>query len=341
MTNFRVQLMYKLQYSEFYITNVCNLNCIGCNRFNNFAFKGHFKWADHAEQYRQWSKLIDIKQIGILGGEPFLNKDLPNFIQGIAECWPNTEIVIITNGTQFERNKHIYDLVKQYNGRIYISVSCHNRDELTPLLEQAENWLAPLKSKCLTYYKNTWANNYNAVKAPDWPPCDNPEDFVLLPEQIQQECLQIHSLHPATEMIDENNVRLEFFVTNHFNNSTLIFDESTKHITLHKSNPEDAMNACSFKKCHHFINGKLYKCGPVGILPDFLEQFKVNATEEQQQLINNYQPAELDWNKERLDKFVDNLKKAEAIPQCSLCPAEVGYHLFKASTKKIKINQID
>ena len=32
---------------EFYITNVCNIACPQCNRFNNWNFKGHQIWKDY------------------------------------------------------------------------------------------------------------------------------------------------------------------------------------------------------------------------------------------------------------------------------------------------------
>ena len=62
--------MYKLPYVEFYITNVCNLNCTNCNRFNNYAFAGHQRWADNKEFYQQWAEILDVQEISILGGEP-------------------------------------------------------------------------------------------------------------------------------------------------------------------------------------------------------------------------------------------------------------------------------
>jgi MoaA/NifB/PqqE/SkfB family radical SAM enzyme len=87
-------------YLEFYITNVCNLSCNGCNRFNNYKFKGHQKWADHAAEYEKWAKRIHAPFITIIGGEPTLNPDLENFAVGIRKLWPGSEVMIQTNGTQ-------------------------------------------------------------------------------------------------------------------------------------------------------------------------------------------------------------------------------------------------
>ena len=54
---------------EFYITNVCNLACRGCNRFNDQKFKGHQYWDDHAAEYEAWAKRLDIPRITIRSEE--------------------------------------------------------------------------------------------------------------------------------------------------------------------------------------------------------------------------------------------------------------------------------
>ena len=42
-------MTHRLNYAEFYITNVCNLNCTECNRFNNYHFSGHQRWDDYSD----------------------------------------------------------------------------------------------------------------------------------------------------------------------------------------------------------------------------------------------------------------------------------------------------
>lgn len=86
---------------EFYITNVCNLECRGCNRFNNYKFKGHQYWNEWADSYSQWAKRLDAPRISILGGEPFLNPDIELWASNLRRLWPNSLIQIQTNGTRF------------------------------------------------------------------------------------------------------------------------------------------------------------------------------------------------------------------------------------------------
>ena len=73
----------KLDKVEFYITNVCNLTCDECNRFNNFSFKGWQRWQDYEAIYADWNSKLDIQQLVILGGEPLLNPSICEWITGI------------------------------------------------------------------------------------------------------------------------------------------------------------------------------------------------------------------------------------------------------------------
>ena len=98
--------MIKFPVIEFYITNVCNLECRGCNRFNNYNFKGHQYWNDYATEIEAWSTRIDPKQITILGGEPLLNPDLEKWASNLRRLWPKSNIMIQTNGT-YQRPEHL------------------------------------------------------------------------------------------------------------------------------------------------------------------------------------------------------------------------------------------
>jgi organic radical activating enzyme len=84
---------------EVYITNVCNLSCRGCNRFNNYNFKGHQRWADHAVSVEAWSRRLTANNICIIGGEPTLNPDLELWASNLRRLWPNSTIMIQSNGT--------------------------------------------------------------------------------------------------------------------------------------------------------------------------------------------------------------------------------------------------
>lgn len=111
-----------LKTVEFYITNVCNLTCRGCNRFNNYNFKGHQKWVDHAQEYELWSQRLDIEQITIIGGEPTLNPDLELFALNLRRLWPDSEIMVQTNGTYIKPN--FAEFWNKYN--VGFAISLHD-----------------------------------------------------------------------------------------------------------------------------------------------------------------------------------------------------------------------
>lgn len=117
---------------EFYITNVCNLSCRGCNRFNNYNFKGHQRWADHADAYEAWSKRLDLPRITILGGEPTLNPDLELWASNLRKLWPDAVIMIQSNGT-YQREMH-FDLWFKY--RVGFGLSLHDPNTAEEIKQQ-------------------------------------------------------------------------------------------------------------------------------------------------------------------------------------------------------------
>lgn len=120
-------------YLEFYITNVCNLACNGCNRFNNFpGFKGHQRWNDHKYEYAKWAKRITSPFITILGGEPTLNPDLELYASSLRVLWPDSNIMIQSNGSY---KREIHDMYwRKY--RVGMSVSLHDASTADILREK-------------------------------------------------------------------------------------------------------------------------------------------------------------------------------------------------------------
>lgn len=343
----------RLDRVEFIITNVCNLNCTNCNQFNNFAFTGHQYWNDYSDLYIKWSSLLTIDNIAILGGEPLLNPDLLNWIHGVAKLWPNNTISIVTNGTQFNRWPTLYQEIAQYKGRVNIELSHHNRETMSTAIAEIKNFLqGPITVTSVDNDKNLWRENYERIRDIHWPDCPNPIDFVNLPIHVQKECREIHKFSPEywvenggketyeTRYTDLAGVNVLLCAQWTFDNSTLQFDESTHTLKLHQSNPEKAINVCNFRNCHRFHRGKLYKCGPVGLLPEFIKQFPVDINNQERELINAYQPAVPSWSSNELQKFVQDLNTNQPIAQCTFCPEKLIPKVFSASAKKIKIKKL-
>lgn len=136
-------------YAEFYITNVCNMSCPGCNRFNDTRFKGTEMFGEYHDQYVKWGEIIKGK-FTIIGGEPLLNNSVTEWMAGLREIFPDSNIGITTNGTRLEKVNGLYDTCKDNN--ITMHLSLHNEDYKDKTVKRVEDFLVgPFKYK----YDNT------------------------------------------------------------------------------------------------------------------------------------------------------------------------------------------
>ena len=114
---------------DFYITNVCNYTCNRCNRFNNYDFKGWQKWSDYELIYEEWSRLVDLRAITIMGGEPLLNPTVVDWVNGLTRIF-QVDVQVLTNGTRFKHCDDLYNSMlhrSPKNGaQNHIGVSLHN-----------------------------------------------------------------------------------------------------------------------------------------------------------------------------------------------------------------------
>ena len=87
-----------IPYFETHITEACNLKCRGCSHFSVFAKPKH---KDIAEFEREFKRLAEIEEIGIIrlmGGEPLLNPDFMEYCRIARKYFPRTAISLVTNG---------------------------------------------------------------------------------------------------------------------------------------------------------------------------------------------------------------------------------------------------
>ena len=92
-----------IPYFETHITEACNLKCRGCSHFSVFAKPKH---KDLAEFEREFKRLSEIEEIGIMrlmGGEPLLNPNFMEYLRIARKYFPDSHICLVTNGTLGER----------------------------------------------------------------------------------------------------------------------------------------------------------------------------------------------------------------------------------------------
>jgi len=294
-------------YVEFYITNVCNLTCTNCNRFNNYNFKGHQKWSDYADQYAKWAQHIRLQRITILGGEPLLNPHLLDWVNGINATFKKP-VQILTNATRLNQVPGLYDVLLKQNidesepwTKNWIGVSLHNEDDKYHLDQEIRKFLRGE----IRIVNRDDAENLNNAK----------------------------TYGGSYAYIDENNVTIPVWEYDDFYNVAVEVDRNSRY-KLHNSDPNDAHSICGFVlyKCYHFIKGALYKCGPVALFPEFDQQFNFDISDQDRELLNSYQPLQVDEFSDRGAKFLSEID--QVIPQCKFCPSKHSNIKIHAVSKK-------
>ena len=305
---------YVLDKAEFYITNVCNLNCDQCNRFNDYKFAGWQRWSDYEAIHRRWAKLVDIKQVVILGGEPLLNPSINEWIRGLADIWKRP-VQVLTNGTRLNHTPGLYEALLSWNPdpritKNWIGISVHNTTDMEFFVQEAKKFL---RGNIKAYTDKTATETQKMTHGAD------------------------------LALADENGVRVHFWIQDNFYNAAVTRNENGQ-LTLFNNDPELAHQSCGFVqwKNYHFIRGTLNKCGPAPLFPEFDQQHPLAISSADRELINAYQPYTIDQVEQQ---GTDILKKIdEVLPQCKFCPvlADMKYRQIHATLKNktISISQI-
>lgn len=286
---------------EFYITNVCNLTCNGCNRYNNYHFKGWQSWDEAEPILEQWSKKIAIRHPVILGGEPLLNPDIVKWVNGLRRLWPEySGVQVQSNGTRIDRVKGLYEAINPAAGN-WIGVSIHNPADRDEIFQRIRNFLG---------------------------------DSV---EETQNHNDPVGSHY---QFIDQEKRKVHAWMSDKFVQSNIIQTADGK-FSLYNSDPEQAHEICTFRrfKNYHMIRGKIYKCGPVALMPEFDQQQHFDLSDEDRELLYSYQPLSVDEFDQRGREFLDNIDNV--IPQCKFCPMQYDYQPITFSNLKKPWNKED
>ena len=280
-----------LPYVEFYVTNVCNLACDDCNRFNNHDFRGHYLWQDYEHVYRAWSQHIRFQKVAIMGGEPLLNPTVCDYVDGINELW-NQRVQIMTNGTRLNQVPGLYERMVRYrqdgdfHRANWIGVSIHNENDTERYFDEIHQFL----QGPVTYYHR-----------------DDPANV--------DNC---HTWGATHAFSDSNGMHVHVWDYTSFYPAAVVRN-SAGRFGLYDSDPELAHEQCGFRmfKCHHFMAGKIYKCPPVALFPEFYRQHEFDISPQDREILHGYAALTLERASEARDFFA-NID--QVIPQCKFCP---------------------
>jgi len=275
---------------EFYITNVCNLGCSNCNRFNNLKFNGHQLWDDYSDIISEWGEYIEIQHPVILGGEPLLNPTINDWIRGIRNTWGADSdthgIQILSNGTRLNQVRNLRQTMKE--NAAWLGISLHDLN----MFDEIDQAIKRFFENDLYLIENSEDRNAGGIGA-DW--------FYQKHKQRDEE---VAGIWTQTDFY-ENAIRYT----------------SDGRMTLYDSNPTQAHENCTFRrfKNYHMIRGKIYKCGPAALFAELDDQFNLDLSVEDKELLRSYQPLTIEMARQGLtEEWFSHID--DEIPQCKFCP---------------------
>lgn len=130
----------ELMQLEVHLADHCNLNCKGCSHFSNLVPSPVFADKEQFERdVRQLTHYFSqIHNFFLLGGEPLLNPDIPDYINILRSAFPYTNIILVTNGLLLpslsEKLLHIFR-----ENRVHISISDYSildREKIIALVQK-------------------------------------------------------------------------------------------------------------------------------------------------------------------------------------------------------------
>jgi hypothetical protein len=129
---------------ELHVTHACNLICESCSHYSNHNHHGHLKLTQAEQWMAPWSHRIAVDEFHLLGGEPTIHPDLPEFVSLARRYWPKAFITIRTNGFFLHRHPALPALLAK-DGRASISVAIHHdspeyHEHLRPVFDLIARW---------------------------------------------------------------------------------------------------------------------------------------------------------------------------------------------------------
>lgn len=119
-------IIKKINQVQIHVVDHCNLNCVRCTHFSPIA-DNHFylNKVDFEKDIKRLSELTngDVEELQLAGGEPLLHPECHIFPAIVRKYFPNTNIVIITNGTLFEEvGEEFYNSCRVHHVQLWVTL---------------------------------------------------------------------------------------------------------------------------------------------------------------------------------------------------------------------------
>ena len=88
-----------LSQVEIHLMDSCNLNCTGCSHFSNlFQRDTVYNLDQFSKDLSLFSRQVFVSTLFLLGGEPFANPQIKDYLRIARQNFPICEIILVTNG---------------------------------------------------------------------------------------------------------------------------------------------------------------------------------------------------------------------------------------------------
>jgi Radical SAM superfamily len=111
---------------EMHLAHACNLRCTGCSHYSDHALSGIVELEEGSRWLRDWGARIHPVRFSFLGGEPLLNRDVPEFLLRARSIWPGTHVRLVTNGLLLHRWEQLWPALA--TTRTTLTISVHSVD---------------------------------------------------------------------------------------------------------------------------------------------------------------------------------------------------------------------
>lgn len=127
-----------IKYVIYEIVHHCNFRCFGCDHCAPLAKEEFTDINQFKEDLIRLKNSIDkLDIIGLMGGEPLLHPDLPDFILEARKILPETKIYLYTNGILLlSKDDKFWNALKETNTEIKITLyDTKNEEKIAKLCE--------------------------------------------------------------------------------------------------------------------------------------------------------------------------------------------------------------
>ena len=151
----------RLPFVEIMITQACNLSCQGCTNYSDLRQQGYVTWHQGLQWFRAWKQRLDLPDIGVMGGEPLINPEWQEWLSGLRDLFPDSQLRFTTNGLLLHRYPDILDFMNSIGNIVFkITVHVQNAD----LEKQIQNIVRQCDWQTVTEHGITRLRNPHAVR---------------------------------------------------------------------------------------------------------------------------------------------------------------------------------